>query len=122
LAVAELDSVVVGFAWGYIGEHGQYWPDLVSRSLGAAAAGWVGGHFEFVELAVSPKVRGRGVGGALHDHLLDGVPHQRALLGTSADGADPAVRLYRSRGWRRLGSLGPDVQVMGLRDPGRRVR
>ncbi len=52
---------VTGFAWGYTGQRGQYWSDLV----GAALPG------------------------------------------------DAAVRLYRSRGWGKLGLLRPGTQVMG---------
>ena len=119
LAVAEEVGDVVGFAWGYTGELGQYWPDLVGTRLGALASGWVGGHFEFVELAVAPRAQRRGLGGRLHDALVAGVPHDRALLGTSADPTDPAVALYRRRGWRQIGLLDSRTQVMGLRHPGR---
>jgi hypothetical protein len=79
----------------------------------AAVADWVGGHFEFVELAVHPVDRGHGTGGRVHDTLLAGLPHQRALLGTADDPTSPAVRMYRSRGWRRLGKQSPSDQVMG---------
>jgi len=120
LATADVDGRVVGFAWGYTGERGQYWPDLVSRTLGPAVTGWVGGHFEFVELAVAPDLRGRGLGGALHDRLLQDVPHRRALLGTSTDPTDPAVGLYLSRGWTPLGRLSDETRLMGLSHPGRR--
>ncbi len=37
----------------------------------------------------------------------------RCLLSTADDTADPAVRLYLSSGWRRLGALRAGVQVMG---------
>lgn len=97
------------------GDRGQYWTDSVIQGLGAVVDNWVGGHFEFVELAVLTDARGHGTGGALHDALLAGLSHERALLGTSSDPHDPAVRLYRSRGWDHLGLLGPDVQVMGKR-------
>ena len=58
--------------------------------------------------------RGRrhGLGRRLHDTLLDGVG-RKALLSTTDNPADPAVRLYLGSGWRRLGVLNPDRQVMG---------
>jgi ribosomal protein S18 acetylase RimI-like enzyme len=113
LVVAVDRSAVAGFGWGYIGERGQYWTDLVCDALpGSVTEEWVGGHFEFVELAVAPRYRRRGLGRRLHDTLLDGVS-QRALLSTTDDLADPAVQLYLSSGWRKLGVLRPGTQVMG---------
>jgi hypothetical protein len=35
LAVAVDGHTVVGFSWGYVGEHGQYWTDLVCQALPA---------------------------------------------------------------------------------------
>lgn len=112
LVVATQGAAVAGFSWGYIGERGQYWADLVARELPGVAGEWVGGHFEFVTLGVAPRYRRGGLGRRLHDALLDGVG-QRALLSTTDDPADPAVRLYLSSGWRKLGALKPDRQVMG---------
>ena len=45
--------------------------------------------------------------------MLDGIT-RRCLLSTADDPADPAVRLYLGRGWRRLGLLRPGTQVLGL--------
>ena len=60
--------------------------------------------------------RRHGLGRRLHDVLLDGIPSDRALLAT--DNRDsPALRLYTSHGWTKLGELSPEVQVMGLRLP-----
>jgi ribosomal protein S18 acetylase RimI-like enzyme len=118
LAVAEDGDVVAGFAWGYIGQRGQYWTDLVCEVLPRDVTdAWVGGHFEFVELAVLPGHRRRGLGLRLHDALLTGVS-LRCLLSTADDPADPAVQLYRRQGWRRLGVLHPGFQVMGLAPEG----
>lgn len=114
LVLAHESERLVGFAWGYTGERGQYWSDTITRQLGSKVDGWVGGHFEFVELAVLPEARRRGVGGRLHDALLSGLPHTRALLSTSDDPDDPAVRLYTSRGWTGLGGYGDDRRVMGI--------
>lgn len=117
LAAAINDDQVIGFAWGYVGQRGQYWSDLVSDALPSeVVAQWVGDHFEFVELAVLPEHRGSGLGQALHDRLLDGVK-RRCLLSTSDDPDDPAVRLYTRSGWRKLGILRPGAQVMGLDRP-----
>lgn len=113
LATAHQGEHLVGFSWGYTGQPGQFWSDFILDQLGVAVADWVGGHFEFVELAVLPSHRGRGIGGRLHDTLLAGLPHQRALLGTTDDPSTPAVQLYTKRGWRRLGKQSPSDQVMG---------
>lgn len=120
LAIAAEGDTVLGFSWGYTGRPGQYWTDLVNLSLPAHIADeWVGGHFEFVELGVLSSERGAGIGRALHDALLDGVTG-RCLLSTTTDAADAAVRLYERSGWRGLGLLSPDVQVMGLKRARRR--
>ena len=110
------DGRLVGFAYGYVGDRGQYWPDRVAAALGDdIATAWVGGHFEFVELAVVEDMRRRGVGRALHDALMTDPLVDRALLSTDDDPQSPAALLYRSRGWERLTLLEPGVQVMGLR-------
>lgn len=114
LTLARERGQLLGFAWGYTGERGQYWPDLISREMGSRVDGWIGGHFEFVELAVIPEARQRGIGALLHDALLAAVPHARALLATTDHIDDPAVRLYRSRGWVSLGTYGEGRQVMAL--------
>ncbi|MFT4011775.1 MAG: GNAT family N-acetyltransferase, partial [Nocardioidaceae bacterium] len=70
LAVAVDGDEVIGFAWGYVGQRGQYWADLAGDALPRdVAAQWVGDHFEFVELAVSPAYRRHCLGQALHDQL-----------------------------------------------------
>lgn len=113
LVVGRDGPAVAGFAWGYTGQRGQYWSDLVVAALPpAVTAEWVGGHFEFVELAVAQAHRRHGLGRRLHEGLLDGVTGN-CLLSTTDDPADAAVRLYHSRGWRRLGLLRPGTQVMG---------
>ena len=113
LAVAFDGHTVAGFSWGYVGRRGQYWTDLVCQALPRNVADeWVGDHFEFVELGVSPAYRRQGLGRRLHDTLLAGIG-QRCLLSTEDDPQDPAVRLYRSSGWSKLGVLRPGVQVMG---------
>lgn len=117
LAVAVEGERLVGFSWGYVGQRGQFWSDLVHEALPHdVVTDWVGGHFELVELAVLPSCRRSGLGQALHERVLDGVG-RRCLLSTSDDENDPAVRLYRRSGWKRLGMLRPGVQVMG-RAPG----
>jgi ribosomal protein S18 acetylase RimI-like enzyme len=115
LVTAYADHVLLGFGWAYVGERGQYWSDRVVALLPAAVTdAWVGGHLEVVELATAPEWRGQGIGGRLLDLLVADRGDRAALLSTEVDEADPAVRLYRSRGWTTLGLLGQGVQVMGL--------
>ena len=122
LAHSEEDGAVVGFAYGYTGEPGQWWHDWVWAQLTPAEAAEWDGAFEIVELAVRPAAQGQGTGGRLHDALLAGLPHRTALLSTR-DADTPARHLYTRRGWTTLrAGLGagpgrPGVLLMGLRLP-----
>jgi ribosomal protein S18 acetylase RimI-like enzyme len=90
---------LVGFAYGFSCAAAQWWCGVVREALPARLASrWLEGSFQFSEIAVRPEAHGQGIGGRLHDHLLEGLPHRRAVLSTlRAD--TPAYRLYRSRGW-----------------------
>ena len=100
--VAEEDERgrLAGIAYGYLGAPGQWWHDLVAPEMTEEQrASWLGpGHFEFVELAVRPDLRRRGLGARLHDELLE--PHVRrpAVLSTQVTNR-PARSLYEARGW-----------------------
>jgi ribosomal protein S18 acetylase RimI-like enzyme len=118
MMAALADDSVLGFGYGYTGRRGQWWSDRVVEAVPAALSDtWVGGHFELVELTVHPDHQGLGIGGRLHDTLLAGLPHARALLGTSPDDARAAVALYRSRGWQRLARLSDTSDLWGRRLP-----
>jgi ribosomal protein S18 acetylase RimI-like enzyme len=95
------DRRLVGFVYGYTGAPGQWWYDKVAAALDAdAAAEWLDPpHFEFTELAVAPAYQRRGVGTRLHDEVLDGLPHERALLSALADNTR-VIAFYEHRGWR----------------------
>lgn len=91
--VARDDKAVVGFAYGYPGQRGRWWRERLAANLPASvAAMWLGGHLEFVELAVMGSRQSQGIGGWLHDLLLEALPHRRAPLWTWTWDA-PARRL-----------------------------
>jgi ribosomal protein S18 acetylase RimI-like enzyme len=93
---------IVGFAYGYRGEPGQWWHDLVTRGLGREAAKeWLSDVLEVTELAVLPTAQGKGIGGKLHDVLLQGATQRTAVLST-AEVETVAVKLYEKRGWITL--------------------
>ena len=95
-------DALMGFSYGYAGGPGEYWYDLVYQAMPPAMrAEWLAEHFEFVELLVAPEARGRGLGGELHDRLLEGRPEPVALL-TVRTGNASALGLYRKRGWEVL--------------------
>jgi GNAT superfamily N-acetyltransferase len=116
LVAARADDRIVGFAFGFTGQRGQWWSDrLVETAPAEIVEEWVGGHFEFVELAVEVEWQGRGVGSALHDALMTNLRHEKALLSTYADDRT-APRLYRRKGWQVLvPDLGWGSALYGLR-------
>lgn len=100
---------LVGFGYGHTSLPGQWWHDGVERALGPAAAErWLAAPFVLVELAVRPRRQREGIGGRLHDLLLQSVPHDTAVLSARQDDAD-VQRLYHSRGWQEIGR---DVAVV----------
>ena len=94
---------LVGFIYGYTGAPGQWWYDKVAAALDEPSrAEWLEReHFELTELAVDPAFQGNGVGTRLHDAVLEGLPHERALLSALSDNAR-VIRFYERLGWRVL--------------------
>jgi ribosomal protein S18 acetylase RimI-like enzyme len=119
LARAYDDGRLVGFAYGYTGEHGQWWTDKAATVLDSALAEeWLGGHFELVSVGVLATHRGRRVGQGLMRGLTDDLPHERWLLMTTADADDPARHLYAREGWQVVGpGLSPGQVIMGRQRP-----
>lgn len=120
LVSAHQGDAVVGFAYGYTGERGQWWTDTVSAALAPdVAERWLGGHFELVSIGVEPRCRRQGLGRRLMRSLLDGLPHERLLLMTTSDEKDPARQMYAAEGWRVLGpGTSMDKVTMGRLAPG----
>ena len=100
-AMLDERGTVAGFAYGYTGGAGQWWTDRVSAAMdGEARLEWLDPpHFEVVELHVRPEDQRRGLGTRLLDALLDGLPHEQALLSTQVDNRN-ARSFYEARGWR----------------------
>ena len=117
LVRAYVAEELVGFAYGYTGQRGQWWTDRAADVLPPEVArDWLGGHFELVSIGVLGAVRGRGIGRALLRAVTDGLSQDRWLLMTSRDPEDPAHRLYVSEGWRVRGpGLTDDTVIMGRR-------
>lgn len=113
LARAYDDAGLAGFAYGYTGEHGQWWTDQAARVLPPdVAEEWLGGHFELVSIGVLSRARRTGLGRSLLRALTDGQPHEHWVLMTSADPDDPARRLYDREWWRVIGPGLTDRQVI----------
>ena len=113
---ALVDGRVAGFTYGFHGENGQWWHDMVAAALatrlraGLAAAQdddvrtpgkWLEDSFEVAELHVLPSWQGRGIGRSLLLALASGRPERTALLST-ADAPTRARRLYRGVGFTDL--------------------
>ncbi|HZW04404.1 MAG TPA: GNAT family N-acetyltransferase [Anaerolineaceae bacterium] len=114
IAVDDSSGRLDGFVYGYTSRPGQWWYDVVTRGLSPEfTEEWITGSFEIVELAVRPEAQGQKLGSGLHDTILQGLPHHRAVLSTM-DAETVAVLLYRSRGWMRLID---NFQFPGVRRP-----
>jgi ribosomal protein S18 acetylase RimI-like enzyme len=110
-AVAALeDERLVGIAYGYVGEPGQWWHDQVGAAMTREQRRtWLRDAFEVCELHVRPEQQGHGVGRHLLDTLLSGTGTHAAVL-TTPDHETRARHFYRAGGWQDL--------VRGLRFPG----
>ncbi len=104
--VAREEAELVGFAYGYTGEHGQWWTDHVAEALAPGLRQrWLDPpHFEVVELHVRPRFQRQGIGSALLAQLLSRQPHDRALLSTQTS-SRKARAFYAKNGWLELGSV-----------------
>ncbi|MBO0770309.1 MAG: GNAT family N-acetyltransferase [Actinobacteria bacterium] len=97
---------VIAFAYGFHGERGQWWHDLVHSALAAAhdpaaADRWMADSFEIAEVHVRPDHQGQGIGRQLMLWLTDGRPEQTAVLSTP-DADTRARRLYHRLGFSDL--------------------
>ncbi|HZC39216.1 MAG TPA: GNAT family N-acetyltransferase, partial [Streptosporangiaceae bacterium] len=97
---------VIAFAYGFHGERGQWWHDLVHGALAAAhdpaeADRWMADSFEIAEVHVRPDHQGHGIGRRLMLWLTDGRPEQTAVLSTP-DADTRARRLYQRLGFSDL--------------------
>ena len=100
------DAAIIAFAYGFHGDSGQWWHDLVRAALmiqsgSAAVTRWLDDSFEVAELHVHPGYQRRGIGRRLLFRLTGDRTERTALLSTM-DTNSPARRLYRSAGFTDL--------------------
>ncbi|SNR53591.1 hypothetical protein SAMN06265360_10940 [Haloechinothrix alba] len=101
------DDGLVGLAYGYRGQRGQWWHEQVHKGFAEAAvpddvrAYWLGDYFELTELHVLPGNQAGGIGENLLRSLLAGVAEPAVLLSTP-EGTTRAWRLYRRLGFQEL--------------------
>lgn len=97
------DGELAGFAYGFHGGFGQWWHDVIYRSLvkekgEEAARYWMGDTMEIAEVHVHPDYQGKGTGRAMMHALTHGRPERTALLSTH-DQPTAARHLYRTLGF-----------------------
>ena len=97
---------LIAFAYGFHGEGGQWWHDLVSQAVTSVcgretAADWLTDSFEIAEVHVLPAHQGQGTGQAMMLRLTAGRPERTAVLSTM-DADTRARRLYRRLGFTDL--------------------
>jgi ribosomal protein S18 acetylase RimI-like enzyme len=129
LVLATEDRKPVGFAYGYtMTPDMPRWQKLVEPFMqnfpGSAQVLEQGRMFTLMEFAVLKPWRGRRVGKALHDALLERRDEPLALLTVRPD-AERAQAVYATWGWRKVGhrprAKGPgyDVLVRALKGQAR---
>lgn len=121
LVAAERGGRMLGFAYGVIGSEDSWFAGYIrDHAPREVSERWLGGQGELAELAMRPDARGLGLGGTLHDvvieHLAD-AGADRVILVTQL-AAVPARALYASRTWQDLAELAPGSMLMGLRISG----
>jgi GNAT superfamily N-acetyltransferase len=138
---ATADGIIAGFTYGFHGETGQWWHDMVAgalaahpgmgrsdqatgwdKSAGGAPGAWLDDSFEIAELHVLPLYQGLGIGRSLLLSLTSGRRERTAVLST-ADAPTRARRLYRGVGFTdlltgfRFSGSEPPYAVMGAKLP-----
>jgi ribosomal protein S18 acetylase RimI-like enzyme len=104
--LAEEDDRVVAFTYGFHGEQGQRWHDVVYRAVAErsgrrSAEVWLGDVIELAEIHVRPGYQGKGLGRRLIRGLCEGRSERTIALSTHD--ADTAARhVYRSMGFTDL--------------------
>jgi ribosomal protein S18 acetylase RimI-like enzyme len=122
-ASAEPAGPVIAFAYGFRGEAGQWWHDVVMSGITTAAgyqsaAGWLADVLEIAEVHVHPDHQHRGTGRRMLLALTAGRSERTAVLSTR-DADSTARRLYRGLGFADLltgysfPGGGPPYAVMG---------
>jgi ribosomal protein S18 acetylase RimI-like enzyme len=130
---AQVNGQLAGFTYGFHGESGQWWHDMVAAALatrsgtGVTAAeyaeveapgAWLDDSFEIAELHVLPSWQAQGIGRSLLLSLTSGRTERTAVLST-ADAPTKARRLYRGVGFTdlltdfRFSGSEPPYAVMG---------
>jgi GNAT superfamily N-acetyltransferase len=130
---AHVDGRLAGFTYGFHGESGQWWHDMVAAALAtrsgarisaAEYAGtdtpgaWLDDSFEIAVLHVLPPWLGRVIGRSLLLSLASCRQERTAVLST-ADAPTRARRLYRGLGFTdlltdfRFSGSEPPYAVMG---------
>jgi ribosomal protein S18 acetylase RimI-like enzyme len=130
---ANVDGRLAGFTYGFHGESGQWWHDMVAAALATrSGAGisateyaandtpraWLDDSFEIAELHVMPPWQGKGIGRSLLLALAAERPERTAVLST-ADAPTRARRLYHGLGFTdlltdfRFSGSEPPYAVMG---------
>jgi ribosomal protein S18 acetylase RimI-like enzyme len=131
---ALVDGQLAGFCYGFHGENGQWWHDMVAAALAtrwrssSTTTGnttpreWLDDSFEIAELHVLPEWQGNGVGRSLLLAVTSGRAERTAVLST-ADAPTVARRLYRGVGFTdlltdfRFSGSEPPYAVMGATLP-----
>ena len=132
LAVLDDTGEPVAFSYGFHGEAGQWWHDMVNYALAASsgaaeATRWLSDSFDVAELHVTPAYQHQGLGRSLLYRLTAGLGERNALLSTH-DAESPARHLYRSAGFVdlltafRFSGGDPPYAVMGAALPLRGAR
>jgi ribosomal protein S18 acetylase RimI-like enzyme len=131
LAALDSDGAPAGFCYGFRGESGQWWHDMVAGALATRngsrdGMAWLADSFEVAELHVMPQWQGRSIGRSLLLGVTAGRLERTTVLSTH-DAETVARRLYRSSGFTdlltgfRFSGGDPAYAVMGavlpLRDP-----
>lgn len=93
------ENEVVGFTYGYRSLEGQYYNQLMRKSLNfGQIEQWLEDCFEFVELAVHPQYQNEGLGTRLHNELLEGISNRTSILTTQINNKK-GRSLYKRLDW-----------------------